>query len=66
MNTRSGGVEFINFRILLDSGSSSTIVMGKVTSKLKEKINRNNYMGNPSREFHDLKEGERRFLSDII
>ena len=37
MNTRSGKANFKNFRILLDSGSSSTIVMGKLTSKLKSK-----------------------------
>ena len=37
MNTCSGKAKFRNFRVLLDSGSSSTIVMGKLTSKLKEK-----------------------------
>ena len=37
MNTRSGRVNFTNFRILLDSGSSSAIVMVKLMSKLKEK-----------------------------
>ena len=57
---------FINFRILLDSGIRSEIVMGKLTSKIVEKININNYMGNSSREVHDLIEGERRFLSAII
>ena len=35
MNTRSGRGENRNFWILLDSGSSSTILMGKLTSKLK-------------------------------
>ena len=33
MNTCSGKAKFNNFQILLDSGSSSTIVMGKLTSK---------------------------------
>ena len=37
MNTRSGRAKFREFRIILDSGSSSTIVIGKLTSKLKEK-----------------------------
>ena len=37
MNTRSGREEFKNFWIILDSGSSSTIVTGKLTSKLKTK-----------------------------
>ena len=31
MNTTSGSALFRNFRILLDSGSSSTIIMGKLT-----------------------------------
>ena len=55
MNTRIVRAKFRDFRILLDSGGSSTIVMGKLTSKLKEKINKNNYMENPVREFHNLK-----------
>ena len=66
MNTRIGRAKFIYFRILLDSRSISTIVMGKLTSKIKEKININNNVGKPSRKFYDLKEGENRFLSDII
>ena len=33
MNTRSGKEKFRNFQILLDRGSSSTIVMDKQTSK---------------------------------
>ena len=37
MNTHSGKSRFKNFRILMDSGSSSTIVIGKLTSKLKSK-----------------------------
>ena len=37
MNTRSGRKLFKNFRILLDSGSSSTIIMGKLTEKTKPK-----------------------------
>ena len=37
MNTRSVKSRFKNFRILLDSGNSSTIVKGKLTSKLKSK-----------------------------
>ena len=55
MKTRSGMSKFGFFLILLDRGSSSTIMMGKLMSKLKQKINRNNYAGNPSREVHDLK-----------
>ena len=55
MNNRSGTAKFRNFRIILDSGNSSTIVIGKLTSKLKENPRRNNYMGNPNREVHDLK-----------
>ena len=35
MNTRSGRAKFRHFLILLDSRSSSKIVMGKLTSKLK-------------------------------
>ena len=30
MNTRKGKVRFKNFRIILDSGCSSTIVMGRL------------------------------------
>ena len=37
MNTRSALAKFRNFQILLDSGSSSNIVMGKLKSKLKQK-----------------------------
>ena len=37
MNTSSGGAKFRKFQIILDSGSSSTIVIGKLTSKLKGK-----------------------------
>ena len=66
MNTLSGNSKFINFRILLDSGSSSTIVMGKLMSKINQKITRNNDVGNPSGVVHDLKEGDHRFLSDRI
>ena len=36
MNTCSGREKFRNFWILLDSGSSSTIMMGNLTSKLKQ------------------------------
>ena len=36
MNTRRGRAKFRNFCIILDSGSSSTIVVGKLTLKLKE------------------------------
>ena len=35
MKTRSGRSTFVNFQILLDSGSSSEILMGKLTSKFK-------------------------------
>ena len=37
MNTLSGREKFRNFRILLESGCSSTIVMGKMKSKIKQK-----------------------------
>ena len=37
MNTRSGRELFRDFRILLDSGSSSKIIMGKLTEKNKPK-----------------------------
>ena len=37
MNTRSGRAKLTNFQILLDRRSSSTIVMVKLTSKIKEK-----------------------------
>ena len=35
MNTYSGRGKVKNFGIILDRGSSATIVMGKLTSKLK-------------------------------
>ena len=34
MNTRKGKSKFNNFRILLDSGCSSTIVMGRLVGKI--------------------------------
>ena len=34
MNTRKGKTKFKNFRILLDSGGSSKIVMGRLFKKL--------------------------------
>ena len=37
MNTRSGKGNCGNFKIVLDSRSSSMIVIGKLTSKLKQK-----------------------------
>ena len=37
MNTCSGRVKFRDFIILLDSGRSSTIVMGKLKAKFKQK-----------------------------
>ena len=37
MNTHSKRARFKNFRIILNSGSSSTILMGKLMSKLKSK-----------------------------
>ena len=37
MNTCSGEAKLRNFRILLDRGSTSPIVMGKLKSKLKQK-----------------------------
>ena len=63
MNTRSGKEKDRNVCILLDSGISSTIVMGRLTSKLKQKISSEKCVVNPSREVHNLKEDERRFLS---
>ena len=62
MNICSGRERFGNFRFILYKGISSTIIMGKLTSKLKQKNGIYNYMGNPSREVHGLNEGERRFL----
>ena len=38
MNTRKGKSKFKKFRILLDSGCSSTIVMGRLVEKLGLKI----------------------------
>ena len=37
MNTCSGRKTFGNFRILLDSGNRSTILIGELISKLKQK-----------------------------
>ena len=37
MNTRKGEVKFKKTRILLDSGCSSTIVMGRIVEKLHPK-----------------------------
>ena len=37
MNTRSVRDKFRNFRIILNCGNSSTIVMGKLTSKIRQK-----------------------------
>ena len=34
MNTRHGRVELKNFRILLDSGCSSIILMGRLVEKI--------------------------------
>ena len=65
MNICSGRAKFIHFKIILDNRSSSTIVMGKLTSKLKPKNTRNNHVGNTSREVHSLKEVERRFISAL-
>ena len=38
MNTRKGKAKFNNFRILLDSGCSSTIIMIRLVEKLTLKI----------------------------
>ena len=38
MNTTSGSALFRNFRILLDTGSSLKIIMGKLAEKIKQKI----------------------------
>ena len=38
MNTRKGRAKFKNFRILLDSGCSSTIVMRRLVQKLRPEI----------------------------
>ena len=61
MNTSRRRARFKNFRNVLDSGSSSTVVTGTLRSKLKLK-NIRNYVGNPRWEVHDLKEGECIFL----
>ena len=55
MNTLSGSEKFRKFRILLDIRISSTIVMGKMESKIKQKNIRDKYVGNTSREVHKLK-----------
>ena len=50
MNTHKGRVEFNNFKILLDSGCSSTIVMRRLIEKLNTKkdnlIQWHTYAGN--------------------
>ena len=47
MNTRSGREKIREFRILLDIGSSSTIVMGKLKPKLKGKNEQKQLHGKP-------------------
>ena len=54
MNTHSGRSKFKNFRIILDSKISSTIVMDKLTSKLKSKGTAVNYVRNQTWEVHGL------------
>ena len=66
MNTCSRREQFRYFRILLDSGRSQTINMVKLISTLKQKIYRNNNVGNPSREVQYRNEGENILLPDII
>ena len=53
LNTRSRNRKFTNFRILLRSRSILKIVMGKLTSNLKQK-QVEKYVGNPSWKFHIL------------
>ena len=65
MNARRERERFKTILALLDRRSSSKIFMGKLTSKLNKKKHKN-YVGNPSQEVHDLKEGERKFLRNII
>ena len=64
MNTHIRKAGFKNFQVLLGSRSSSKIVLGKLTSKIKK--TRNNHVGNLSREVHDIKEGGRIFLPSRI
>ena len=51
MNTHSGRAESKNFRILLDSGSISSIVMGKLTSNIKSKETGKSMWKNQAEEF---------------
>ena len=51
MNTHSGRALFRNFRILLDSGISSTIIMGKLTEKIKPKKSTETMWESQSRKF---------------
>ena len=51
MNTRSGRAKFKNFQIILDNGRSSTIMMGKLASKLKSKETEKNMWETQSGKF---------------
>ena len=51
MNTRSGRALFRNLRILLDSGSSLTIIMGKLMEKLKQTYSSDTTSENQSVKF---------------
>ena len=51
MNTHSGKASFKNFQILLDSGSSSTIVIRKLTSNNKSKEITKNMQETQARKF---------------
>ena len=51
INTHSGRAKFKNFQILMDRGSSSMIVMGKLRSKLKTKEAEKNTWETQSGEF---------------
>ena len=55
MNTLSGKAKFIKFRIILDRVSSSTVVMGKLTSKPKQKETEETMWETQARKFKNSK-----------
>ena len=52
MNTRKGRVKIKNFRILLNSGCNSTIVMERLV-KIKPRRRFSNAVEHTSRKYHD-------------
>ena len=55
MNTHSGREKPINFRLFLDSGITSTIMMGEITSKIKQKQEAKNTWGTQTWKFTTLR-----------